>query len=103
MTRTMTATEARVRFGELMRRVSQGREVVVVERGGQPMVVMLSVPEYEGLRSSAQAENWRGSLDRALATGQRLREGRAGVPLTPSEQVLDQTRGVRDDELMGLH
>ncbi len=46
----MSATEARVHFGELMRRVVEGQEPVIVERGGKPKVVVLSVAEYERLR-----------------------------------------------------
>ena len=36
MSTVVSATEARVHFGELLRRVAEGRETVFVERGGQP-------------------------------------------------------------------
>ncbi len=49
MERRMSATEAHIRFGELMRWVVESQEPVVVERQGQPHVVVLSVDAYERL------------------------------------------------------
>jgi prevent-host-death family protein len=41
----VTATEARVRFGEMMRRAERG-ETLLVERGGEPKAVIISIEEY---------------------------------------------------------
>lgn len=49
MTTKMSATEARVHFGEVLRRV-QNNETIIVERGGKPKAVILSIPEYEKLK-----------------------------------------------------
>jgi prevent-host-death family protein len=49
----VSATEARVRFGELLQRVSGDGEPVVVERGGRPMVVVLSVDAYARMEAAA--------------------------------------------------
>ena len=49
MERTMSATEARRHFGELLRCVVEDRTPVIVERGGTPQVVFLSLAEYERL------------------------------------------------------
>lgn len=53
----VTATEARIRFGELLRRVAENRESVIVERGGKPRAVVLSVSEYERLVEGQQDRN----------------------------------------------
>jgi prevent-host-death family protein len=42
MERVVGATEARIRFGELMRRVAEQKTCVIVERGGKPWVVVLT-------------------------------------------------------------
>jgi len=34
MARRVSATEARIRFGELMRRAVEDKEAIIVERGG---------------------------------------------------------------------
>jgi prevent-host-death family protein len=47
-TSTVTATEARVHFGEIMRR-AEGDETIVVERSGEPKVVIMSIENFERL------------------------------------------------------
>lgn len=46
---TISATQARVRFGEVIKRAYVGQEQVVVEKDGIPVVVILSFPYYEQL------------------------------------------------------
>jgi prevent-host-death family protein len=43
---TITATEAKNRFGEVIRRVYKNGETLVVERSGLPVVVIMSVHKY---------------------------------------------------------
>jgi len=47
---TITATEARTRFGEVIRRVYRGGETLIVERGGLPVVVILPMQKYQLMR-----------------------------------------------------
>jgi prevent-host-death family protein len=42
MQRTMSATEARIHFGELMQHVVEQKEPVIVEHSGKPYVVVIS-------------------------------------------------------------
>jgi prevent-host-death family protein len=67
MKRVVTATEARIRFGELIRRVAENRESVIVERGGKPQAVVLSVSEYERLLKGQQQDQneWKALVDSA--------------------------------------
>lgn len=102
MSLTISATEARVHFGEVMRRAGDGGEAIVVERAGEPTVVLLSIAAYQRLLAAAGDETWRMALDRALQTGRRIRQGRGGAPLTSAEDVLAQAREERDDELLGM-
>ena len=48
----MSATEARVHFGEVLRRVTEGDEVVIVERGGKPSAAVIPIQEFERLQES---------------------------------------------------
>lgn len=52
----MTSTEARVHFGELMRRVVEQGETVIVTHRGTPKVAFVSVAEYERLTGAPLAE-----------------------------------------------
>ena len=57
MSKTMSATEARIHFGELMRHVTEQKEPVFVERAGKPQVVVISVAEYEQLTTQKVGSN----------------------------------------------
>jgi prevent-host-death family protein len=48
---TITATHARIHFGQVLPKVAKGRHGIIVERAGRPKAVMLSVSEYERLRA----------------------------------------------------
>lgn len=99
---TVSATEARVRFGEMMRRAVVDGEAIVVERGGDPAVVVVSLEEYRRLLAAAGGEDWRAGLDRAVKMGQRIRARRGGASLTPSEELMNRQREERGDELVGM-
>jgi prevent-host-death family protein len=45
MDRVVSATEARIHFGELMRRAVENHKTIVVECGGKSHVVVISVEE----------------------------------------------------------
>lgn len=49
-TRTVTATEARVHLGDMIRTVTERGEDVVVEKSGRPEIVMISVEDYDEFR-----------------------------------------------------
>lgn len=51
MERKMTATDTRIHFGEVMRRVVEQGEEIIVERAGLPQVVILSVDTYERMKN----------------------------------------------------
>ena len=99
MERVVSATEARIRFGEMMRRAVENQERVIVERGGKPYVVLLSVEEYERLVKGRQREDWKECIARAR---ERVRADLGDRKLTPPEEVLQQIREERDAQLLGL-
>jgi prevent-host-death family protein len=47
---TITATEVKNRFGEVIRRVYRNGETLIVERGGLPVLVMMPLQEYKAIR-----------------------------------------------------
>ncbi len=54
MERVVSATEARVHFGALMRQVIESGEPIFVERAGRREVVVLSAGDYERLRAAQE-------------------------------------------------
>lgn len=49
MPRTIPATTAHRNFAELIKRTYSGKEHFIVERGGLPVVAIISMAEYESL------------------------------------------------------
>lgn len=60
-TRTVSATEARVHLGQMLRAVNQAGEDVIIERSGKPEGVIISMKDYQEfrrLRPKATTSDW---------------------------------------------
>ena len=101
MEQRLTATEARVHFGELLRRVAEDGETVIVERGGSAAAVVLPIETYERWKAGEPPLGWREALDVAREVRKSIshRVGERGFP-SPDE-VLREAREERDAELVG--
>jgi prevent-host-death family protein len=78
----ITATEARVHFGEIYRRVTENDETIVIERNGKPGAVILSIEAYEQLRPMHREDRRPYWLENAIRVGQAIaaeREGRGPI------------------------
>ncbi len=95
----LSATEARVRFGDLLRRVAEQEDTVVVERGGVPQVVVISMAEYQRLSAKRLPGGWRRLARRAHDEAMKQLEGK---PAHRPEDVLGQARKERDARLNDL-
>jgi prevent-host-death family protein len=82
----ISATEAKIRFGELIRRVQLGKEYIIVERDGRPVLGILDADELE---------DYLDLRDETLKTQIRkgYREYQAGKT-KPVEQVLAKVRAL---------
>ena len=102
MSDTLSATEARIHFGELLRKVVETGRHVIVARAGKPQVVVMSIEEFERLRGSKESQRQVDALTRAQRLGATIRARRSGEPLTPPEELIRKARGDRDAELADL-
>ena len=68
MTNVVSALTARTQLGQIMRRASQKNERFVVDRRGQPSVVIMSIKDYISSISPAPAE-LRAMQERAKQSG----------------------------------
>ena len=99
MGRVVSATEARVRFGELMRQAVENHETIIVERGGRSHVVVISVEEYERLLKRQQQGDWRELVHGARA---QIQAELGDHTLPRPEEILDQIREGRDEQLLDM-
>lgn len=103
MRKTVSATEARVHFGELMQTVVDTREPIIVERGGKPKVAIISIEQYNELEAfqgdTGATPHWR--ILQAQVREMIRRKG--NVPLTPPpDEVIRQMREERDAQITNL-
>ena len=100
MERIVSATEARVHFGEMIQRVVDNKEIIIVERSGEPQIVLLSLGQYQRLKDAEQAQvDWRERVDKAL---EQIAQDLNGAELIPPEEIIRRMREDRDAQLMDL-
>jgi prevent-host-death family protein len=100
MEQTMTATDARIRFGEVLRRVSEEGQRIIVERAGQPKAVIISVAEYERLKAAqSRRKDWK---EQVRQSRERIRAELGERELPPPEEIIRQMREERSEQLTNL-
>jgi PHD/YefM family antitoxin component YafN of YafNO toxin-antitoxin module len=80
-----------------MRWAVESQKPIVIERSGEPYVVLPSVRAYDRLvAAQEEQEDWRELVARSR---DKLREELGGGELTPPEDVLRQSREERDAQV----
>lgn len=74
--RTMTYSESRARYAEVLDAVIDDREEIVITRAGHDPVVMVSLDDYESLKEAAYLLKNPENARRLLASIDRLEAGR---------------------------
>ncbi len=97
MKRTVSATEARVHFGEMLRAVSEDGETYVVERGGKPQAIVISPDAYSELTGGRQHPDWMELLRRSQEVFRPLIES---GKLNDLEELIREEREKRDEQLL---
>jgi prevent-host-death family protein len=98
MERIISATQARIRFGEVMQEAQ--KTPIIVEKDGKPQVVVLSKRAYDALMAAAPGQSWRNLLEEAH---RRVREELAGRNLPAPEDIIVQEREARSEQFDHLH
>lgn len=74
--RTMSYTESRARYAEMLDGVINDREEVVITRAGHEPVVVVSLEDYESLKETAYLMRSPANARRLLDAMERLETGR---------------------------
>ncbi|MFF7247636.1 type II toxin-antitoxin system Phd/YefM family antitoxin [Embleya sp. NPDC008237] len=84
--KTMTYSESRARYAEVLNSVNDDREEVVITRAGHDPVVIVSLADYESLKETAYLLRSPANARRLLASIDELESGGGTVrELTPDE------------------
>jgi antitoxin YefM len=79
LVKTMSYSESRARYAEVLDSVVNDREEVVITRAGREPVVMVSLEDYESLKETAYLLRSPENARRLLASIERLESGQ-GLP-----------------------
>jgi hypothetical protein len=82
-----------------MRQAVENHETIIVERGGRSHVVVISVEEYERLLKRQQQGDWRELVHGARA---QIQADLGDRTLPRPEEILEQIREGRDEQLLGM-
>lgn len=77
--KTMSYTESRARYAEVLDGVVNDREEVVITRAGHDPVVIVSLDDYESLKETAYLMRSPANARRLLDAMERLEAGRGEV------------------------
>lgn len=75
MVKTLSYTESRARYAQVLDDVVNDREEVVITRAGHPSVVIVSLEDFESLRETAYLMRSPTNARRLLDAMERLEEG----------------------------
>ena len=95
MLKTISATKARINFGDVMKQAKIAP--VIVERGGKAEVVVLSKKAYDQLVAAKAQNSWRKLLEEAHNS---IREALKGKELPDPAEIIRQGREERDEQLL---
>jgi prevent-host-death family protein len=99
MLKTISATKARINFGDVMKQAKIAP--VIVERGGKAEVVVLSKKAYDQLVAAKSQTDWRNLL---IESRQTVRAALKGKKLPDPAEIIRQGREERDEQLLSaLH
>ncbi|MDA2987844.1 MAG: type II toxin-antitoxin system prevent-host-death family antitoxin [Actinomycetota bacterium] len=73
--KTMSYTESRARYAEVLDSVTEDREEVVITRAGHEPVVIVSLADFEALRETAYLMRSPANARRLLDAMERLEAG----------------------------
>ncbi|WP_068432122.1 type II toxin-antitoxin system Phd/YefM family antitoxin [Piscicoccus intestinalis] len=74
--KTMSYTESRARYAQVLDAVANDREEIVITRAGHEPVVIVSLEDYESLRETAYLMRSPANARRLLDAMERLETGR---------------------------
>ena len=73
--KTMTYSESRARYAEVLNAVTDDREEIVITRAGHEPVVIVSLEDYESLKATAYLLRSPANARRLLASIEELENG----------------------------
>ena len=90
MVRTISATEAKVNFGSVLRLVQEKDGVVIVENHGRPTAAIISIDEYQTLQASAERDRQVRALERLRVLQEQIAERNRDLTSDEADAIADE-------------
>lgn len=90
MVRTISATEAKVNFGSVVRQVRSDDEPVIVENHGQPFVAIVPVEKLDRLAELEDQERRRVALERIRKLQETIATRNQDLSAEEADTIADQ-------------
>jgi len=100
MAAVVTATEAKNNLGQLLRRVAENGEEIVIERQGRPRAVIISVEDYARYKAAAEQQRRSEALAWLREFEVRQRERNKDLTDDQIEEIADQLTREAIDSLV---
>lgn len=103
MEKRVSATEAKIHLGTLIRKAAEQGETTIVERSGVPRVAIVPFDEFRRMKSGRKYEGQEVLLRRIRTLKKTLHDRltKEGLQLPDIELMIDQAREQRDGRLIG--
>ncbi|MDX1997657.1 MAG: type II toxin-antitoxin system Phd/YefM family antitoxin [Thermoanaerobaculia bacterium] len=95
----ITATAARVRFGELLRDATENDKTFVVEKNGRPAAVLMSIACYEALCKADRGARRGRAIEAARRFREEIERQNVGKTFPTPEEILDAARDERNEQI----
>ncbi len=101
MEKRVSATEAKIHLGSLIRKAAEQGETVIVERSGIPRVAIVPIDEFRRMKSGRKYEGQEVLLRRIRTFKKILHDRlmREGMKFPDMELIIDQAREERDGQI----
>ncbi len=99
MNKTMSATEARIHFGEVLDEVEEEGARIIIERSGKPAAAIVSMRDLGLIKVNAYDRT--NAIEKVRALRERIAVHRSGEPLPDATEDIRAMREERDAELLG--
>lgn len=98
MTKTISATEARIHLGEVLDQVETKGDRVIIERAGKPVAMLISMEASREL--AERTSDIETLIERAASNAKAIERRRDGKPLPDAAEIIRQAREERDAQIL---
>jgi prevent-host-death family protein len=100
MTRSVSATEAKAKLGDLMKWAVKTGDDVIIQSRGYPQVVIVPFKEYEEMQQLKERARRAAAIARLQALAREVQAQNEGITLDEADAIADEITRTAIDQLV---